>query len=149
MDEAEERTLRYYCIPPHRWQQLRYDLVTRQDQGWEPLPGTLLARVQRLCHTRTVHTSAFDFYRIQLNDPGILTTAQREKLETDLYPFLMYILTHEMVHLVRLTSILPEREDLHVSTEEEENRVQRVAYHILSEVRDEPLRAILTKFENR
>jgi hypothetical protein len=148
MDEAEERTLRYYCIPPYRWQQLSYDLVTRQDQGWEPLPGTWLARVQHLCHTRAAHPSAFDFYRIQLNDPGILTKAEREKLETDIYPFLVYILTHEMVHLVRLSSILADGEVVHVPREEEENRVRRVANHILSEVGDERLRTILSRFEN-
>ena len=109
-DDAEERTTRYYCIPPFRWSQLSYDLLTSQDKEWEPLPEPILARVQLLQKIRPEPHKPFDFYRIQLNDPSILTAAQRERLEGDLYPFLVYILTHEMVHLVRLSSILePEK----------------------------------------
>jgi hypothetical protein len=146
MDEAEEHTLSYYCIPPHRWQQLKYDLVTRQDREWEPLPDAALARVQRLHHFRPLRDSAYDFFRIQLNDPGILNAAQRESLEPDLYPFLLYILTHEMVHLVRLSTILPDEREVRLSMEEEENRVQRVAYRILSNTPDQRMGPILTRF---
>jgi len=146
MDEAEERTLQYYRIPPYRWQHLKYDLVTRQDREWEPFPETALARVQRLQHTLPQRKSVYDFYRIQLNDPGILTTARRERLETDLYPFLVFILTHEMVHLVRLSTILSGEGEQRLSVDEEENRVQRVAYRILSVTSDQRLRPILTRF---
>lgn len=146
MDEAEERTLYYYRIPPHRWQQMKYDLVTRQDREWEPFPETALARVQRLKHVHPILNSAYDFYRIHLNDSGILTAARRERLGRDLYPFLVYILTHEMVHLVRLTTILPEEEESYLSVEEEEKRVQNVAFRILSAVSDQSLGLVLSRF---
>ena len=146
MDEAEERTSAYYCIPPYRWQQLRYDLVTRQDYEWEPLPDETLARVQQLHLLRPMQDSIYDFYRIQLNDPGIITAAHRENLGPDFYPFLLYILTHEMVHLVRLSTILSQAEDLRPSMEEEESRVQKVAYRILSKSPDKDMRPILSKF---
>jgi hypothetical protein len=146
MDEAEERTTRYYCIPPYRWHQLKYDLLTRQDCGWEPLPDATLARVQRLHQVRPSRNTACDFYRIQLNDPGILVAARRENLEPDLYPLLVYILTHEMVHLVRLSTILPEEQAVRLVPEAEENRVERVAYRILSNASDHRLRPILSKF---
>jgi hypothetical protein len=87
-----------------------------------------------------------DFYRIQLNDPGILTAAQRENLEPDFYPFLLYILTHEMVHLVRLSTILPHSGEIRASMEAEECRVQKVAYRILFDAPDEAMRPILSKF---
>lgn len=131
--EAEERTTDYYCIPPFRWEQLRYDLLTREDHGWEPMPEPMLARVRLL--ERTDPKNSFDFYRIELNDPNILSAAARENLllSAKLYPFLVYILTHEMVHLVRLSTIL---DDLHAGghagCEEEESRVQDVARRILS-----------------
>ena len=146
MDDAEERTIRYYCIPPHRWQQLNYDMVTRQDSEWEPLPDAALARVQRLQQVHPSRKSSYDFYRIQLNDSSILTAAQRENLGPDLYPFLIYILTHEMVHLVRLSTILPEQEDHRLSAEEEEGRVQKVAFRILSIEPDRRLHPILSRF---
>jgi hypothetical protein len=146
MEEAEEHTLSYYCIPPHRWQQLKYDLVTRQDREWEPLPDAALARVQRLHHVRPLRDSAYDFFRIQLNDPGILNAVQRESLGPDLYPFLLYILTHEMVHLVRLSTILPDEREVRLEMDEEETRVQKVAYRILAKQPDQRIGPILTRF---
>ena len=142
LDEAEVRTSGYYCIPPFRWEQLRYDLLTRADHGWEPFPETRLARVR--CLQRVNRAQPFDFYRIELNDRGILTAAERENLDRDLYPFFVYILTHEMVHLVRLSSILENGpETLVPCNETEEQRVQRIARRILTA---DHFRPVLDKF---
>ena len=134
LNEAEERTTEYYCIPPFRWERLHYDLLTQQDHGWEPLPAPMLARVRLLQKTGT--RKSFDFYRIELNDQSILTAAERENLlrASELYPFFVYILTHEMVHLVRLSTIINYRSDtaIHYKDDEEENRVQDIARRILS-----------------
>ncbi len=127
MEEAEARTSDYYCIPPFRWQSIRYDLLTRQDPEWRPLPEGMLARTQQL--RRAQRPS--DFFRIELNDPGILTAAHRENLWADLYPFLLYILTHEMVHLVRLSHILTDCEQDLIARDTEELRVCRVVRSIL------------------
>ena len=75
----------------------------------------------------------FDFYRIELNDRSILAAAKRENLLRDLHPFLVYILTHEMVHMVRLSSILDSRaETLPHTDESEEERVQGISRRILA-----------------
>ena len=71
-DEAEERTSSYYCFPPHRWQVLRYDLLTRQDHEWEPLPETHPRPRSADRGGRAGTRRNYEFYRIQLNDPGIL-----------------------------------------------------------------------------
>jgi hypothetical protein len=133
LNEAEAHTTGYYCIPPFRWEQLHYDMLTLEDHGWEPIPDPMLARVRLL--EQTGIRKPFNFYRIELNDPSILSAAARENLlrGSDLYPFLVYILTHEMVHLVRLSTILDHRtEAADPCDEEEENRVRDVAYRILS-----------------
>ena len=131
LEEAEERTAGYYCIPPFRWERLRYDLLTRIDHGWEPLPEPMLARVR--CLQRVHMHRPFDFYRIELNDGSILEAAKREDLTRHLYPFFVYILTHEMVHMVRLSSILDN--ELHISEfcdQSEEYRVQNISRNILT-----------------
>jgi hypothetical protein len=131
LDEAEERTAGYYCIPPFRWEQVRYDLLTQVDHGWEPLPDPMLARLR--CVQRINPRRPFDFYRIELNDNSILAAAERENLIKDLYPFLVYILTHEMVHLVRLSSILDHYPGTPSSFDEsEEHRVQSISRRILT-----------------
>jgi len=146
LNEAEEEAMRYYCIPPHRRQDLRYDLVMRQDEEWAPLPDVALARTQRVMQIRPSTRAAHDFFRIQLNDPCILTVARREAFDRDLYPFLVFILTHEMVHLVRLSTMIPDESELHLSPEAEEERVQKVAHAILSKAPDRRMAPILEKF---
>ncbi len=131
MDEAEERTTRYYCIPPHRWQELRYDLLTCQDSEWEPLPDDALARVRYLQRSGKDRSNPFDFYRIELNDPSILTVAAEENFGTNLYPFFLYILTHEMVHLIRLSSMIS-GDAATLTTALEESRVSRISRQILA-----------------
>jgi hypothetical protein len=131
LDEAEARTAGYYCIPPFRWEQLRYDLLTQVDYGCEPLPEPMLARVR--CLQRIHADRPFDFYRIELNDRSILAAAERERLAKDLYPFFLYILTHEMVHMVRLSSILECGPDSPAPPDEsEEQRVQSISRRILT-----------------
>jgi hypothetical protein len=128
-DEAEHHTSSYYCFPPHRWQMLQYDLLTRQDHEWEPLPESILARVQQI---EAVRRRRHRFYRIQLNDAGILQAVERENLSAEMYPFLVYIITHELVHLVRLSSIVDDPRRLEAAPEYEEARVQQIARQVLS-----------------
>jgi hypothetical protein len=144
--DAEARTSGYYCIPPFRWQKLHYDLLTRKDREWRPLPEGMLARTQR-CELRTTRRPELsDFFRIELNDPGILTAAHRERLRNDIYPLLLYILTHEMVHLVRLSSILTDAEQLTLPRESEESRVSQIARSILMTATAPGLDAVLERF---
>ena len=132
MEEAEQHTTRYYCIPPHRWEKLHFDLLTRQDQEWEPLPETALARVRCLIRPAFQRLAPYDFYRIELNDPLIMEAAERTDLTSDFYHLLVYILTHEMVHLVRLSSILKDPLQGRKFREFEEQRVQRICHQILT-----------------
>ena len=143
LDEAENRTAGYYCIPPFRWEKLRYDLLTQEDHGWEPLPDPMLARVR--CLQRIHIHRPFDFFRIELNDRSILAAAERENLLRNLYPFLVYILTHEMVHMVRLSSILENwPEPIEPFGESEEHRVQGISRSILTGSTD--FHPVLEKF---
>jgi hypothetical protein len=145
LDEAQERTSGYYCIPPFRWEMLKYDLLTRKDHGWEPLPDPMFARLR--CLQRIHGRRPFEFYRIELNDGSILAAAERENLlrDRDLYPFFVYILTHEMVHLVRLSSILDRRgETLAPFDESEESKVQSISRRILAG--DSDFQPVLERF---
>ncbi len=148
LKDAEERTTRYYCIPPYRWQQLPYDLVTQEDRDWHPLPDTALAEVlymQRRAPERRGEAYR-EFYRIQLNDEIILRVAHRENFQPDLYPFLVYILTHEMVHLVRLSTILDRNIFATARCESEEDRVHRISRQILAGAEHPGIVPILQRF---
>lgn len=131
LHEAEEHTSGYYCIPPHRWNSLPYDLLTQRDREWNPLPESVLAETRHVRHELPSVGRQHDFYRIQLNDPTILRAVARDSLETQFYPFLVYILTHEMVHLVRLSSILDPDRLTRLQRAAEEARVDRISRQIL------------------
>lgn len=146
LTEAEERTSGYYCIPPRHWQRLQYDLITGKDLGWDPLPETALARVQRVAQINARRRVPADFFRIQLNDPTILSAAKRENLEPNIYPFLVYIITHEMVHLVRLSAILDGADNGPSSAEVEEERVERISRQILSRSGCEHFKPVFERF---
>jgi hypothetical protein len=142
LNEAEERIAGYYCIPPFRWEQLRYDLLTQADLEWEPFPDSRLARVR--CFQRMHACKPYDFYRIELHDRSILAAAERERLTHNIYPFFVYILTHEMVHLVRLSSILDDASGAATPFDEsEESRVQGISRKILAESN---FQSVLEKF---
>ena len=64
----------------------------------------------------------------------------------DIYHFLVYILTHEMVHMVRLSSILGDEREALLAQETEESRVQRISRQILSGPEFSPFQPILDKF---
>lgn len=131
LDEAEKRTTGYYCIPPFRWEKFRYDLLTQVDHEWEPLPDSMLARTRLF--QRVDCRRPFDFYRIELNDKGILAAAERENLIENLYLLFVYVLTHEMVHLVRLSTIVDTwTKTLAPFDELEESRVQSISRQILT-----------------
>jgi hypothetical protein len=147
IDEAETRTSGYYCIPPHGWQRLRYDLITRSDYEWEPLPESALARIQQLQQISMRRRERSDFFRIQLNDSSILSAARRENLESDLYSFFVYILTHEMVHMVRLGTILDDTEFPGTDVASEEDRVDRISRQILSASGSGTFYPVLDKFQ--
>lgn len=146
LTEAEERTSGYYCIPPFRWHQLRYDLLTSVDHGSESLPESILAKLQPVKRINHLLSQSYDYYRIQLNDHGILSAAKRENLASDLYPFFLYILTHEMVHLVRLSTILNDGEDHSTTPEQEEARVHKISHQILCAARHLRIETVLSKF---
>jgi len=146
LEDAEARTSDYYCIPPFRWQKLHYDLLTRKDREWQPLPEGMLARTRRCQWHMPRRGGLSDFFRIELNDPGILVAARREKLREDLYPLLLYIVTHEMVHLVRLSSILTDAEQLALPRESEETRVSQIARSILATMPTPGMDSVLQRF---
>ncbi|MBW2646489.1 MAG: hypothetical protein JRE23_09975, partial [Deltaproteobacteria bacterium] len=75
----------------------------------------------------------YDFYKICLQDQSILKAlAENDKLE--LFYFVLYIVTHELIHIVRFGKFL---QNFEASDEEkviEESRVHEKTHEILKNV---------------
>ncbi|WP_456430809.1 hypothetical protein [Thermosulfuriphilus sp.] len=142
---AEEAVHDYYALSTRSWLRLPYDVWTREQYFW---PEHLEAFAQLLIYRLPQEAKNFpldkDFlYLIVLNDQRILR-ATGGGLPGLLLPFLTYILTHELIHMVRFSRFehLPEDEDF-----SEERSVHGLVKKVLAGVKIKNLDRVLARFD--
>jgi hypothetical protein len=87
-------------------------------------------------------SGAYDFYKVCLQDHAILG-ALRQNDQLQLLPFTLYIVTHELVHIVRFSKFL---QSFDASAEEkltEEARVHNETKRILANIQLGGMTAVL------
>jgi len=99
--ESSEHLTRFYRIAPREFFHFSYDLVTERDIPAESLRDRVFAETISYTHG----AADKDFYRIHLFDHPILEAVSRRPDAPALYPFLLYILTHELIHISRLSRL--------------------------------------------
>lgn len=99
---AQSLVTNYYCIAPREWRNMRYEVKTLEALRSSEVADHALA--QTLCYSfcrqagpRVIEQG--DLYRVCLQDHNILEAAALRNL--CLQPVLTYVLTHELVHVVR------------------------------------------------
>ena len=131
---AEEMTSDYFKLTSRHWLTARYDIFTLahlREEEISPHALALVAKYDGYPEGRVLKSSSFDFYRVCLQDHNILKTlATREDLK--LFPFLCYILTHELVHIVRFSRFEARFDTSAEEKLQEENRVHRLTWKILA-----------------
>jgi len=73
----------------------------------------------------------FDFYRVCLQDHNILKTLEGSP-DLALFPLLLYIVTHELVHVIRFSQFLALFEAAEAEKALEETRVHQLTQKILA-----------------
>ena len=140
---AEELTGGFYCIPEREWSRFPYDIATLSEG---PGPDRqVFADV-----VRTVRPASSpgrgpeqQLYRIRLRDDEILG-AVGERLDTALFPLLLYVLTHELIHVVRFESGLAAYEtDDPAARVLEEDRVHAITRKVLQPAENPALRSVM------
>jgi hypothetical protein len=81
-----------------------------------------------------LNSEAFDFYKICLQDLAILEALDRSP-SLRLFPFTLYIITHELIHIVRFTKFLQSFVATENERHAEEVRVHDKTHEILKPVR--------------
>ncbi|MFC1830119.1 hypothetical protein ACFL0O_10960, partial [Thermodesulfobacteriota bacterium] len=100
---AEELVSNFYKMSESQWLHRRYDVKTLVDLTADEIVYGPFAQVIRYEGQRkesALGTSAYDFYKICLQDHAILSTTEQSP-GLQLSPFSLYIVTHELVHIVR------------------------------------------------
>jgi hypothetical protein len=141
----------FYVLAPREWERLHYEVRTLEELAPEEICDQAFAQV--LCYDRVKRVGANvierrDLYRICLQDHRIMRVAEGgddearvEKL--DLESLLLYVLTHELVHVVRFSQRL-QRLDLAPELRPiEELSVEQTTRQILAPIADRALEKIL------
>jgi hypothetical protein len=142
---AEELVSEYYKMSASEWLRPKFDVKTRIDLSSDeiiPGPFAQVVRYEGRLKDATLGSSSYDYYKICLQDHEILTALSNYQ-QLDLLPFTLYILTHELIHIVRFSKFL---QSFNPNPEErmaEEARVHELTHEILHPVRIEGLTAVL------
>lgn len=132
-EEAAEYLKDFYRISPREWFNHCYDVRTEgEDTSSRPQRNALAEVRQYKPFLRTSSIFPQDRYHIFLFDRNILQTLW-QKSELEFYPFMLYILTHELIHIVRFCQNMHPFECDPVALQKEEERVERLTHQVLQE----------------
>jgi hypothetical protein len=151
--KAEGLAESFYCIRPREWNKSPFDVLTQGDcpDPLPPAPKSILAEVCRsvhLPHSSGARPEPLHFYSILLKDENILRAAEAGRDHFDLKSLLVYVLTHEIVHVVRFArQCLPFVMD-EVDREAEEKTVLSITRKILGKTGDRELLFLVNNFED-
>lgn len=146
LGSAEALTGRFYCIPGREWARFPYDVRTLA-AGTGP-DERAFADVVRLRATGRCRPQAFpERFRIRLRDDAILRAVHDRPDGPGLYPLLLYVLTHELVHVVRFGEGRARFDAPHEERVAEERRVHEITRRVLHPARDAALDPVLRLYE--
>jgi len=130
LELAEELTAEHFKLPSFDSERFAYDVLTLDDLAPEEITdGAALAVLHRYARGVRHGGAPRSFFRICLQDHNILATLDREQW----MPFddlLLFILTHELVHIARFGSF----QQIFEAPEERRITEERAVHEITSRI---------------
>ena len=136
LDIAEDKTGDFYKFSFGQWKRHHYDVKTLKLLSEDEITSyafALLNKCSRVINGFESKTKRRDFYFICLQDHHILKALGRDE-NLKLLPLLVYIFTHELVHVVRFCNFFHRFEVSGKSKESEERVVHATTYEILKDL---------------
>ena len=133
VEMAEELVSNFYKISANQWVRRRYDIKTLANLSSDEIVNGPFAQIIRYVgqhKNSSLGSSTYDFYKICLQDHSICETLNKTA-GLELFPFALYIITHELIHIVRFTKFLQSFDALPDEKMEEEARVHKNTHEIL------------------
>lgn len=133
---AEEMVYNYFKLSSSQWLKNRYDIKTARDLVPHERVEGPFAQVLKYEGRRqdlSLGSSVFSLYHVCIQDPAIVSLVAAN-LKICLDPFLLYILVHELVHVVRFARFEHRYENACEAgvTREEEKKVHRISHNIIA-----------------
>ena len=142
---AEELVSNYYKMSASQWLGPRYDVKTLAELSPAEIIDGPFAQIIRYKGRRkntTLGSATYDFYKICLQDHTIQSTLVASP-GIELFPFSLYIITHELIHIVRFSKFLQNFEASDRERMAEEKRVHQRTHEILKPIQIAGLRKVL------
>jgi hypothetical protein len=136
LDIAEDKTGNHYKFSLGQWKRHHYDVKTLMSLADDEITSyafAMLNKCSRLTEGYESKTKMRDFYLICLQDHQILNALERDKNLT-LLSLLVYIFTHELVHIVRFCNYFKRFDISGRDKEIEEQLVHATTYKILKDI---------------
>ena len=135
LDVSEDATGNFYKFSADQWKKHRYDVKTLPSLCRNEISQHAFAMLSKGCGLVDgfeLKTRVHDFYFICLQDHQILRALSRDK-QLGLLPLLVYIFTHELVHIVRFCNFLQRFDLPPKEIEQEEGVVHATTFKILED----------------
>jgi hypothetical protein len=142
---AEELVSNHYKMSASQWLHPKYDVKTLADLSDDEIvvgPFAQIIRYEGKLKGGTLGSSAYDFYKICVQDHAILNILA-ERPDIVLYPFALYVVAHELVHIVRFSRFLQNFKASDAEKLSEERRVHGITHEILEPVKTDGLTSVL------
>jgi hypothetical protein len=149
LDIAEDKTGDFFKFSFGQWKRHHYDVKTQttlSEREISPDSFALLHKCPRILNNLESRTKKRDFYFICLQDHQILKALRRDR-DLDLIPLLIYVFTHELVHIVRFCNFHQRFEISGKDRGEEERLVHAITFEILKNIPLKNLDFILESYQ--
>lgn len=134
---AEELVNNYYKLSSTQWLQFKYDIYTLADLAGDEIVFGAFAHVIRWEGKQKdsdLGSAVYDFYKVCLQDHAILGALSKYP-DIHLFPLSLYLVTHELIHIVRFSKFLQYFDASEEEKSVEETRVHGLTHDILQDVR--------------
>ena len=149
LEIAEDATGNFYKFSLGQWKRHRYDVKTRSSLNPEEMSSYALAvlfKGTRMMGDDDPKTKCRDFYFICLQDHAILKVLERDRYLAFL-PLLIYVFTHELIHIVRFCNFHQRFDVSEKSRDREEEIVHKTTFEILKDFSLPNLNYVLDSYQ--
>lgn len=150
LDIAEDATTNFYKFSSSQWKRNQYEVKTLnslKDDEISRHAFALLNKGTRAGDGYESRTKSRDFYFICLQDHQIIKALRRDS-ELRLLCLLVYILTHELIHIVRFCNFFRRFDVSSEERDSEEKIVHAMTYEILENICIPDLKYVLDLYKN-
>jgi hypothetical protein len=145
---AEDVTANHFKISTAQWKHVRYDIRTLAELSPEEIADYAFAQITRYSGKPDISRKHhYDYFKICLQDQNIMAAVERYA-GVKLLPLGVYVVTHELIHIVRFCKFLQRFDAEPPERQQEEMRVHEMTQRILSSLKLPYLDYVLEVYRN-